>query len=118
MQIYDHLSKLNALKSAGANAHLLSDSPYNFIKSLEVYLSLPALTFGACRTRTRETVMNLKTVESKSHLFVFHIGDHLGLSMVGAPTNVYKTRGDLCLFENDLPSTIPKCARSALNSHM
>lgn len=40
---------------------------------------LPALTWAACRTRVK--VMNAVTVESISHLFVFHLVDHLCISM-------------------------------------
>jgi len=45
-------------------------------------LSLPALTCVACRTKVRLKIA-LKT-EFLRHFFVFHLVDHLSLSMTGA----------------------------------
>lgn len=42
--------------------------------------ALPALT-AACSSRVK--VKNALTVESINHLFVFHLVDHLCISMVG-----------------------------------
>lgn len=56
---------------------------------------LPALTVAAWRTRNK--VMNAVRVESIIHLFVFHLKDHLCISMTAAPTsqsNFWATSGD------------------------
>lgn len=50
--------------------------------------------------------MNAVTVESISHLFVFHLVDHLCISMVGRP-QVNQTFRRLQVIFNDVPSTIP-----------
>lgn len=50
--------------------------------------------------------MNTVTVESISHLFVFHLVDHLCISMF-EPPQVNKTFGRLQVSFNDVPSTIP-----------
>lgn len=58
-------------------------------------LILPALTLAACRTRNK--VMNAVKVDSIIHLFVFHLKDHLCISMTAAPTsesNFWATSGD------------------------
>lgn len=50
--------------------------------------------------------MNAVTVESISPLFVFHLVDHLCISMVERP-QVNKTFGRLQVIFKDVPSTIP-----------
>lgn len=81
-------------------------SPFGHIKfSRDVWslTILPALTLVACRARIK--VMNAVIVESISHLFVFHLVDHLCISMAGHP-QVNKTFGRLQVIFNDVPSTI------------
>lgn len=74
------------------------------IKFIWSLIILPAVTLAACRTRDK--VMNAVTVESISHLFVFHLVDHLCISMVERP-QVSKTFGRLQVILKDVPSTIP-----------
>lgn len=65
------------------------------ISSSETMLSLPALTLAACRSRNK--MMIAVKVESIIHLFVFHLKDHLCISMTAAPTsesNFWATSGD------------------------
>lgn len=54
-----------------------------FVTEVRFLRFLPALTLVACRTRVK--VMNAVREESISHLFVFHLVDHLCISMVGRP---------------------------------
>lgn len=64
------------------------------ISSSETVIILPALTLAACRSRNK--VMNAVKVESIIHLFVFHLKDHLCISMTAAPTsesNFWATSG-------------------------
>ena len=66
-------------------------------------MSLPAVTLLACRTRVK--VMNAVTVESRSPFFVFHLVEHLGVSMVAHKSE--QNFGRLQVMIKRRPSTIP-----------
>ena len=65
-------------------------------------MSLPAVTLLACRTRVK--VMNAVTVESRSPLFVFHLVEHRGVSMVAHKSE--RNFGRQVMIKRR-PSTIP-----------
>lgn len=74
----------------------LSPFQIKFITEVHTLMFLPALTLVACRTRVK--VMNAVRVGSISHLFVFHLVDHLCISMVGRPQKRIKLSGDFRWF--------------------
>lgn len=63
--------------------------------------NVPALTCAVCRTKVR--LMIAVIAEFLRHFFVFHLVDHLSLSMTGALKCVNKTG---VLLKNSFPSTI------------
>lgn len=100
-------SKPLCLPSVWRSLHILSE------QLCKPDLFLPALTFAACRRSDK--VMNAVIGESKSHLFVFHLVDHLCISMVGAhkcePNWATSNYFKVCPFHN------PKRNGSVLHSH-
>lgn len=82
----DHLR----LQTCGLSASLQDGMP----RSCHMWLSLcapsflPALTLAACRIKINVT--NAVSVESHSHLFVFHLVLHLCISMVSARSDYTK----------------------------
>lgn len=75
----------------------------NSTTGLRFLMFLPALTWVACRTRVK--VMNALSVESISHRFVFHLVEHLCISMVGRPHKRIKLLDDFRWFLVSLPQS-------------